>query len=296
VQLLDTVTGRTADGRVWSRGLQTLVELKEGCNVSPATTTRTQISFQRFFARYLRLCGMSGTLAECRGELLTLYRRDVATIALRNPSQRSVLPERVFVDAPRRWQAVVRRVEALHAQGRPVLVGTDSVADSEVLSGLLEAAGVAHRVLNARHDAAEADIVAQAGQHGAVTVATHMAGRGTDIELAPGVAALGGLHVLCCQDNPSKRLDRQLIGRCARQGDPGSAEIFRTLDAPRWHRHVLSSALRHGRKRGQEGEVAWPRWLPRGCAAWLQWRDERRAQRQRRRLLEQDRTWEAHFN
>jgi preprotein translocase subunit SecA len=123
-----------------------------------------------------------------------------------------------------------------------------------------------------------------------------MAGRGTDIELAPGVAAAGGLHVLCCQDNPSKRLDRQLIGRCARQGDPGSAETFRTLDAPRWHRHLLSSALRHGRKRGQEGEVAWPRWLLRGCAAWLQWQDERRAQRQRRRLLEQDRTWEAHFN
>jgi preprotein translocase subunit SecA len=296
VQLLDAVTGRTADGRVWSRGLQTLVELKEGCTVSPATTTRTQISFQRFFARYLRLCGMSGTLRECRAELRALYRREVVPVALRKPSQRLLLPDRLFASAPQRWRAVVARVAALQAQGRPVLVGTDSVGDSETLAAWLTAAGVTHRVLNARHDADEAHIVAQAGQPGAVTVATHMAGRGTDIELGPGVAALGGLHVLSCQDNASARLDRQLIGRCARQGDPGSAEVFRSLDAPRWRDPMLSSALGIGRQQGEEGEVAAPRWLVRGGAAWLQRADQRRARRQRERLLEQDRTWEAHFN
>jgi preprotein translocase subunit SecA len=239
---------------------------------------------------------MSGTLAECRGEIRALYRREVVAIALRLPSQREVLPVRLFATAPQRWQAVVRRVLGLHAQGRAVLIGTDSVGDSEALSAMLTHAGVPHRVLNARHDAAEADIVAQAGQRGAVTVATNMAGRGTDIELGAGVAALGGLHVLCCQDNPTQRLDRQLIGRCARQGDRGSAETWRTLDAPRWREHAMSKLLLRGRQPSEDGDVKWPRWLLRGCAAWLQHEDERRAQRQRRRLLEQDRTWETHSN
>jgi preprotein translocase subunit SecA len=296
VALLDAVTGRTAPGRVWSRGLQTLVELKEGCTPSPATTTRAQISFQSFFGRYLRLCGMSGTLSEARREIGALYRREVVTIALRRPSLRRILPERLFADAAQRWHAVRRRVLELHAIGRPVLIGTDSVADSEALSAVLAHAGVPHQVLNARHDQAEAQIVARAGERGAVTVATRMAGRGTDIVLGAGVAALGGLHVICCQDNPSRRLDRQLIGRAARQGDPGSAVTYRTLEDTRRRAPWLSGLLRLGRKLDDEGAFVLPAWLLRHWAARLQTQDEDAQVRQRRRLLEQDREWERRLN
>ena len=299
VELLDLVTGRAAPGRVWSRGLQTLVELKEGCTPKPATETRAQISFQRFFARYLRLCGMSGTLAEARGEIRALYRREVVTIPLRRASQRRILPQRLFTGPAQRWQAVLRRVAALRSQGRPVLVGTDSVADSEALSALLTGAGVPHQVLNARHDQAEAQIVAQAGERGAVTVATRMAGRGTDIVLGSGVAALGGLHVICCQRNPSRRLDRQLIGRAARQGDPGSAETYSTLATPGCPGEgdrLPSVLLPLCRKQDDEGAVLVPAWLLRRWAARLQARDEAQQIHQRRRLLEQDREWERHLS
>ena len=300
VELLDAVTGRAAPGRVWSRGLQTLVELKEGCTPRPATETRAQISFQRFFARYLRLCGMSGTLAEARSEIRTLYRREVVAIPLRRVSQRRILPHRLFTHPAQRWRAVLRRVAALSSQGRPVLIGTDSVADSEALSARLADTGIAHQVLNARHDQAEALIVAQAGARGAVTVATRMAGRGTDIVLGPGVAELGGLHVICCQRNPSRRIDRQLIGRAARQGDPGSAETYSTLCTAGTpvERDSLPSMLRAMcRKQDDEGTVLLlPAWLLRGWAARLQARVETQEIRQRRRLLEQDREWERRLS
>ena len=290
VQLLDPLTGRTAPGRVWPRGLQTLVELKEGVVPTPPTTTRAQLSFQRFFARYLRLAGMSGTLTECRGEVKALYRRDIASVPLRKPCRRRLLRARLFADSAGRWRAVVRRVDWLHRRGRPVLVSTDSVDDSRALSRLLAAAGVVHRVLDARHDGDEAGIVAAAGQRGAVTVATQMAGRGTDIGLGPGVAAIGGLHVLCCQDNPSPRLDRQMVGRAARQGDPGSAEIWYALDRPRWRK--VAPLLRRCGTRGEFNVVPLAGWLLDAVAKGLQRNDEGRRIRQRRRLLEQDREWQ----
>ena len=294
--LLDAQTGRIGVGRVWSNGLQTLVELKEGCTPSPATQTRAQISFQRFFARYLRLCGMSGTLAECSRELAGVYARSVIAVPPRLPSQRVRGADQWFVDATRRRAAAVQRVAALHAGGRPVLVGTDSVAESDALAALLAAAGIAHRVLNARHDAAEAQIVAAAGQRGAVTVATQMAGRGTDIALGPGVAALGGLHVLCCLDSLNPRLARQLVGRCARQGDPGSAETWRRLDATGLAGWPRSSLVWLGRKPDQQGKVDVPADLARRVVAWLGGLEERRCARQRRRLLEQDRQWQSRLN
>jgi preprotein translocase subunit SecA len=296
VALLDAVTGRAAPGRVWSRGLQTLVELKEGCTPSPTTVTRAQISFQSFFGRYLRLCGTSGTLTEARPEIRALYGRGVVPIGLHRPSQRRTWPERLFADSAQLWQATLRRVVALHALGRPVLIGTDSVHDSEAFSARLEAAGVAHQLLNARHDQAESQIVARAGERGCVTVATRMAGRGTDIVLGPGVAELGGLHVICCQDNPSPRLDRQLIGRAARQGDPGSAETFRTLDTATRRESWTSRLLRVCRKHDDDGAFALPSWLVRHWAARLQAEDEARQRRQRRRLLEQDREWERRLS
>ena len=294
IELLDPVTGRTAEGRTWSRGLQTLVELKEGCRVSPATRTAAQTSPQGFFAGYLRLAGISGTLAECRDELRQVHGLRVVAMPLRRASRRVMGPMRLYADAGARAAAAVARVREMVAQGRPVLVGTEDVAASADLSARLAAAGIAHRVLDARHDADEAAIVAQAGQAGAVTVATRMAGRGTDIALGPGVAALGGLHVIGCQDNPSARLDRQLVGRAARQGDPGSAELWLALDAPAWALGPRRLALLR-RGADAEGRLPWPAAVIRLWSDRLRRARGKQDMRQRRRLQEQDRTWQERF-
>ncbi len=232
VLIIDENTGRAAMGRAWSQGLHQMVEIKEDCAPSTQAAPIAQITYQRFFPRYLRLCGMSGTLMESRGELLGIYDLDVIRLPLRRPSRRTVLPARVFETRQTQWAAVVARVRELHGEGRPVLVGTDSVRDSEELSIHLAAAGLPHTVLNARQDEKEAQIIAAAGMRGVITVATNMAGRGTDIALNTGVENLGGLHVISCQQNAARRIDRQLLGRCARQGAPGSAETFITLDGP----------------------------------------------------------------
>lgn len=229
--LIDETTGRVAEGRVWSRGLQALVELKEGCKPSGSSRTLTQTTFQRFFPRYLLLGGMSGTLNESRAELATAYGLALRRIPLRRPSRRLHRPTRLHATDAARWTGVVAEAQRLHAAGLPVLLATDSVADSERASALLTRAGLPHEVLNARHDAAEAAIVARAGQAGAITVATNMAGRGTDIAVPADVAAAGGLQVLACQHNPARRLDRQLAGRCARQGQPGAVQRWLALDA-----------------------------------------------------------------
>ena len=232
VVIVDQATGRLAPGRVWSRGLHQLIELKEGCKPTGEQVTAAQITYQRFFARYLRLTGMSGTLREARAELAAVYRLDVVEVALRVPARRVMLPARLVRDREAQWRVVTERALQISRAGRPVLIGTDSVADSESLSEALNRAGLAHQVLNARHDLHEARIVASAGEAGRITVATNMAGRGTDIGLGIGVAGRGGLHVICCQHNASRRIDRQLIGRCARQGDPGSAQTLVALDKP----------------------------------------------------------------
>lgn len=230
VVIIDETTGRLAPGRVWSRGLHRLIELKEGCTPTDAQSTTAQITFQRFFRRYHRLGGMSGTLTESRAELRQVFGLEVIKVPLRRASRRTLSATRLFPDRDTQFQAVVKRVQELVAGGRPVLVGTNSVAESNTLSHRLADAGVAHAVLNASQDAQEAQIVERAGQAGQVTVATNMAGRGTDIALGPGVEERGGLHVICCQHNVSARIDRQLIGRCARQGDPGSAESLLAVE------------------------------------------------------------------
>ncbi len=289
IELLDDVTGRVAPGRVWSRGLHTLVALKEGLSPPPETETVAQTTFQRFFQRYWRLCGISGTLREAGPELRAVYGMQVVAIPLHRPSRRLALPTRLFADRDSLLAAVVQRVGALHAQGRPVLVGTDSVADSRQLSDRLQAAGLAHRVLNALNDAQEADIVASAGQAGSVTVATRMAGRGTDIEPDAAALAAGGLHVLSCQHNPSRRLDRQLAGRAARHGDPGSHEHWMAQDAA----HAVGmTAL--------ATVSAWPLGRDSRLGGLLldaarrlsQWQEDRRRTTLRRQLLQQDLEWE----
>ncbi len=298
VQLLDPNTGRSAPGRVWARGLQTLVELKEGCTLTAPTRTVAQTSYQRFFSRYLHLAGTSGTLAECRAELAAVYGLAVVRLPLRRPCRRIVAPPQRFADDAERNQAVLHAVAEMQRAGRPVLVGCASVLASRALSAQLLAAGIAHRVLDARHDADEADeaaIVAQAGLAGALTVATTMAGRGTDIELGPAVAAAGGLHVIDCQDNLSARLDRQLIGRAARQGDPGSAVLWHALVGGVSQRTNDSSPTAGRRNKPYASKLSggvWPGWA---VHIWHRWRQrwaQAQGTRHRRRLLEQDLSWQ----
>ena len=243
IEIVDATTGRVASGRTWSRGLHQMIELKENCAPTPAHVTAAQITFQRLFRRYHRLAGVSGTLAESASELADIYGLHVLRLPLRQAAQRRVLPTRVLPNRSALWAAVSERVASLRAAGRPVLIGTDSVADSEALAGALASAGIDCRVLNARQDRAEAEIVALAGLRAQVTVTTNMAGRGTDIPLGTGVAALGGLHVISCQHNAARRIDRQLLGRCARQGLPGSAETLLGLDSDLLARRCPSSWL-----------------------------------------------------
>jgi preprotein translocase subunit SecA len=232
VHIIDETTGRIAAGRVWSRGLHQLIELKENCKLTGETTTAAQITYQRFFPRYLRLGGMSGTLSESRAELFSVFGLKVVKVPLRKPSQRIVLPTRIYPNRQILWQAVTKRVIALYKNDRTILIGTDSVGDSEALSQHFQNAGLPHEVLNARQDEREANIVAKAGQLKQITISTNIAGRGTDIALGKGVEALGGIHLISCQHNVSRRIDRQLIGRCARQGKPGSAETLISMDKP----------------------------------------------------------------
>jgi len=252
VTIVDDTTGRGAAGRAWSRGLHQLVELKEGCAFTGRNATVAQITYQRFFPRYLRLCGMSGTVGASAREMRGVYGLETVVVPPRLAPRRTVLPAALLPDAPALWQAVASEVAAVHAQDRPVLVGTASVAQSEALSAVLTAAGLPHALLNARHNAdadAEAAVVAAAGRRGRITVATSMAGRGTDIVLGEGVAALGGLHVVLCQHNASSRIDRQFLGRAARRGEPGSVRTLLALDGPlfaRWLPRAWAGLARRG--------------------------------------------------
>ncbi|WP_292933302.1 DEAD/DEAH box helicase [Noviherbaspirillum sp.] len=260
VVIIDETTGRPAEGRVWSSGLQQLIETKENCPLTEPAQTAAQITFQRFFSRYLRLSGVSGTLSEARDELLAIYGLPVVRVPLLFPCRRRILPGRVFLDKSLQWRYVVGRVRELTALGQPVLIGTGSVNDSEALSEQLARAGIRHAVLNARCNADEAPTIAEAGQAGAVTVSTNMAGRGTDIRLGADVAALGGLHVIVCQSNDSRRIDRQLYGRCARQGDPGSVEqLYCVEDSLSSMSLFAKIAARFGRVTEAASEL--PRWL-----------------------------------
>jgi preprotein translocase subunit SecA len=240
VQLIDEFTGRVMADRSWEHGLQQMVEVKEDCAVSSPHRSLARISYQRYFRRYLRLAGMTGTASEVGPELWSVYKLAVVPIPTHRTPQRRFDGDRVFETADVKWDAVVARAVEVHATGRPLLVGTRSVAASEHLGALFEKAGLPTVVLNARQDAREAEIVAAAGEPGRVTVATNMAGRGTDIALGPGVQALGGLHVIATERHESRRIDRQLFGRAGRQGDPGSGETIVSLEdeigsyAPRW--------------------------------------------------------------
>lgn len=230
VQIIDEYTGRIMGDRSWEQGLHQMIELKEGCPLTPMRTSLARITYQRFFRRYLWLSGMTGTAQEVAGELWSVYRLATVTIPTNRPSQRFWMGERLFATADQKWDAVVNRIGELRGQGRPILVGTRSVVASEILSRQLTRAKIEHVVLNARQDQEEATVVALAGERGRVTVATNMAGRGTDIKLTRSVAQAGGLHVLATERCEAKRIDRQLYGRTGRQGDPGSYETVTSLE------------------------------------------------------------------
>jgi preprotein translocase subunit SecA len=230
IVIVDEFTGRLGEGRKWRDGIHQAVEAKQGVEVTVATGQAARITIQDFFLRYEHLAGMTGTAMGSARELRRIYRCHVLPIPTNRPAIRRRLPDRVFGSADTKWAAVVEEVSELHAAGRPVLIGTRSIDKSEELSQLLNAAGIEHQVLNANHIAAEADIVAQAGQRGRVTVSTNMAGRGTDIKLGEGLTDLGGLHVICTEMHDASRIDRQLIGRCGRQGDPGTFRQYLALD------------------------------------------------------------------
>jgi preprotein translocase subunit SecA len=281
VRIVDEYTGRVMADRSWERGLHQMVEAKEGLEISGRQETLARISYQRFFRRYLRLGGMTGTAQEVAGELWAVYRLNTVRIPTNRPQARKIHGDLLYPTSQTKWQAIAERVAELHKSSRPVLVGTRSVADSEHISGLLSEAGVQHSVLNARQNRTEAEIVAQAGQPGRVTVATNMAGRGTDIRLAPGVGEAGGLFVIASERHEAGRIDRQLFGRSGRQGDPGEGQAMVSLD-DELVRSVFGSLLDRLRS------THLPGWLGRMLFNWAQRTTERRHSAVRKRLLHSD--------
>ena len=274
VVIVDEFTGRRMPDRSWHDDLHQLIEAKEGVALSSANETLARMSYQRFFRRYLHLAGITGTARDAASELWSVYGLAVWRVPTNRPLRRVGLPATAYASSEARWQRIVTRTAELTRAGRPVLIGTRSVAASEAVSARLAAAGLEHRVLNARQDRAEAEIVAQAGQSDRITVATNMAGRGTDITLSPGVAERGGLHVLATEYHEARRIDRQLFGRGGRQGDPGSFEVIASLEdelitrhGP-WWRHIARWAA------GRDG----------GLPSWMTGRLFRSAQRGAERL------------
>ncbi|MDB5804270.1 MAG: preprotein translocase subunit SecA [Betaproteobacteria bacterium] len=288
IQVIDEFTGRVMADRSWGQGLHQIIEVKEDVEVTEVRETLAKISYQRFFRRYLHLSGMTGTAQEVKAEMGSVYDLPVVTVPTHRKPRRINHPDRVFATDDQKWAALVARVETLNAIGAPVLIGTRSVAAAEVASAALTARGLPHVLLSAKQDETEAEVVAHAGEAGRVTIATNMAGRGTDIALGEGVEEKGGLHVILTERHEAGRIDRQLAGRAARQGDPGSAEALLSLEDA-----ILLSV------KGGPVErllMAWSRsglpYAHRAPAAWIryaQWRTERGQSVVRRQLLKSDR-------
>ena len=230
VIIVDENTGRLMTGRRWSEGLHQAVEAKEGVEIERETQTLATVTIQNYFRLYAKLAGMTGTAETEAQEFFDIYKLGVLVIPTNQPCIRKDRNDSVYKTRREKFSAVVKEISEVHAAGRPILVGTISVEISEQLSKMLQRAGIVHSVLNAKFHEQEAEIVARAGQRGAVTIATNMAGRGTDIKLGAGIADLGGLHVLATERHESRRIDRQLRGRCSRQGDPGSSHFFISLE------------------------------------------------------------------
>lgn len=229
VVIVDEFTGRLMVGRRYSDGLHQAIEAKEGLRVQSESMTLATITLQNYFRMYEKLAGMTGTAKTEEEEFKKIYGLDVVVIPTNKPVIRQDMPDLVFKTEAAKYRAVVNDIVERHKKGQPILVGTISIENSERLSHMLKQKGVPHSVLNAKHHEREAEIVARAGQYGAVTIATNMAGRGTDIQLGEGVADLGGLHIIGTERHESRRIDNQLRGRAGRQGDPGSSQFFLSM-------------------------------------------------------------------
>jgi len=289
VVIVDEYTGRKMTGRRWSDGLHQAVEAKEGVQIDRETQTLATITIQNYFRLYHKLAGMTGTAETEANEFHDIYKLDVNVI----PTNRAVLRQdhndRIYKTRREKYNAVIQEVKTAHGKGQPVLVGTVSVEASEMLSRLLRREGIPHSVLNARYHMQEADIVARAGQAGTVTIATNMAGRGTDIKLGPGVKEVGGLYVVGTERHESRRIDRQLRGRCARQGDPGTTRFYVSFEDDLMRNFGAADRMTKIMERFgmQEGEELEHSWLNRSVET-AQKRVEQRNYMSRRRTLEFD--------
>lgn len=226
VVIIDENTGRPQPGRRFSDGLHQAIEAKEGVEIQKETQTYATITLQNYFRMYDKLSGMTGTATTEAGELKQIYKLDVLEIPTHKPCCRKDFNDEIYMTEREKYQAILTKVKEIHEQGRPILIGTDSVQASEKLSRIFKQNGLPHTVLNAKQHEREAEIIAEAGQRAAITIATNMAGRGTDIKLGEGVPSIGGLHVIGTTRHQSRRIDRQLRGRCARQGDPGTSQFY----------------------------------------------------------------------
>jgi len=287
IVIVDEFTGRLMPQRTWQQGLHQAIEVKEGISPGEVSQTLARLSFQRFFRRYERLAGLSGTVAEAAGEFWHVYGLPMLRVPTHRPRISEQWPNRYFPDADAKWTAVLAETERLHRRGRPVLIGTRTIAASEIMARRLSERGLPFELLNATRHREEARIVAGAGAWGRITIATNMAGRGTDIALGPGVSALGGLHVIAAERNESRRIDRQLFGRAGRQGDPGSSQVFASMDdelllgpTPRFARERVAEMLRC--------QLPGARALAESLVRHAQRTLERKAFAQRRAVMEHD--------
>lgn len=230
VVIVDESTGRIFEERSWRDGLHQAVEAREGLAINAEKDSLATVTRQRFYRNYETLCGMTGTATGSEDEFRQIYRLGVTQIPTHRPNRRSLLPPRYFVTAEAKWLAIAHEVERLHARGQPVLIGSRSIVKSEHLAELLKSRGIDMQLLNGKQDADEAEIISAAGRAGAVTIATNMAGRGTDIKPDDDALSRGGLHVIVTEHHDAQRIDRQLVGRAARQGDVGSAQYFVSAD------------------------------------------------------------------
>ena len=288
VYIVDEFTGRVLPGRRWSDGLHQAVEAKEGVEIEKESQTLATITIQNYFRLYKKLAGMTGTAETEASEFKSIYKLDVVSIPTNKPVNRIDGNDQIYRTQREKYKAIVADVAERHAKGQPILLGTVTVDTSEILSRMLKLAHIPHEVLNAKNHAREAEIVALAGQKGAVTIATNMAGRGTDIKLGEGVPEVGGLHVIGSERHESRRIDRQLRGRCSRQGDPGSSQFFISLEDQLMRlfgsQKISGIMQRLGLK---EGEVMEHKWLNRSVET-AQRRVEQQHFAVRKRTLEYD--------
>jgi preprotein translocase subunit SecA len=295
VVIVDDFTGRLMPDRSWRDGLHQAIEAKEKLEITSPKDTYARISFQRFFRLYKKLSGMTGTAREAAAEFWQIYNLPVVVIPTNRPCIRKMLPDIILPTLAAKWERIILEVKRVHETGRPVLIGTRSVRDSEYLSNLLKTANLDHQVLNAIYHREEAQIVAYAGQVGKITIATNMAGRGTDIKLWRRVAELGGLHVIAGERNESARIDRQLFGRCARQGDPGSAQAIVSLEDEFVSRYAkkLVTYLKK-RHAGSSEDILSP--LTKAAFQLAQLRAEKLALRHRKAVMRADHWLEEHLS